>query len=193
MISVFLVVVVAGLCVRLSVRRWASVARVEREAILSDGLERANRERLLAKLSEDSALGRTAREVLACPSRPAAVATLNETLGEIARELDVSREVPQSAARVSLAWGMLVALVELARRLPDEGAAAAGTALPAAAVGIAGSIVCTLIGRSAAEKARRSRDGWDRLGRILERQLTESDNVGERSGSQRVDPSPTAD
>ncbi|MCC6666754.1 MAG: hypothetical protein IT375_23585 [Polyangiaceae bacterium] len=185
MIALVVSVLVAAGCIGVSAKRLALVTAIEREAVLSDGLERASRERLLSKLPAESALGRAAREVLEAPSRPLAVASLNETLGDVARELDVSREVPKSATRVALASGALLGLIELGRRLPDDGAQALVGAAPSVAAGLVGMVACMLLARSAEQRGRRARDGWDRLGRILERLLSESDNVGQH---QRVDP-----
>lgn len=196
MIAGVLVLIVAGLCVWVSAKRVALVTGIERDAVASDGLERASRERLLAKLPADSALGATAREVLGAPHRAAGVASLNEALGDVARELDVSREVPKSAVRVALASGALLGLVELGRRLPDEGTVAMVGAAPPFSVGLVGAVVCIILGRVAEQRGRRARDGWDRLGRILERLLAESDNVGTPAppaADQRVDPERTPD
>ncbi|MCC6903744.1 MAG: hypothetical protein IT377_32550 [Polyangiaceae bacterium] len=194
MLALALSIIVAGACVWVSTKRLALVRRVAREAIHSDGLERAGQGRLLAKLPADGPLARTAREVLDAPSRAQAIATLNEALGDVARELDVSREVPKSATRVALASGALLGLVELGRRLPDgDGVAALAAAAPAVVVGGVGAVVCLISARSAEEHGRRARDGWDRLGRILERLLSESGNVGGGEAQQRVDPEAPAD
>lgn len=193
MIAFVLALLVSAACTWVSAKRLALVTRIERDAVASDGLERASRERLLAKLPPDGELARTAREVLDAPHRAARVAVLNEALGEVARELDVSREVPKSATRVALASGALSALVELGRRVPDEGAQALAAAAPAFSVGLVGAVACILLGRAAEERGRRARNGWDRLGRILERLIAESDNVGAPPAQQRVDPGPAAD
>lgn len=193
MVALALAVVVVAACVSLSAKRLALVSRIEREAVASDGLERASRDRLFAKLPPGGALARTATEVLAAPSRAAAVAALNEALGDVARELDVSREVPKSATRVTLASGALLALVELGRRLPDGAASAMAGALPPVAAGVVGAAICWSLARVAEQRGRRARDGWDRLGRILERLLTESDNVGDRAIHRPVDPEATSD
>ena len=166
-------------------KRLSSVSSLEREASPSDGLERASRERVLGKLGEATKLGSVVREVLGAPSRPAAVARLNEALGDVARELDVGAEVPRTATRVALASAMLFGLVELARRLPEGGAAGMPWALAALAAGISSAAVCLLLGRSAQARARRARDGWDRLSRILTRLLDGSGDVG---GTHPVDP-----
>ena len=193
MVALALAVVVAAACVWLSAKRLALVTLIERGAVASDGLDRASRERLFAKLPPDGPLARTAAEVLSAPSHQAAVATLNEALGDVARELDVSREVPKSATRVALACGALLALVELGRRLPDDGASALAGALPPMAAGAVGAAICLILARSAEQRGRRARDGWDRLGRILERLLAESDNVGGRGIHRPVDPEATPD
>lgn len=193
MVALVLALLVSGACVWVSVKRLGLVTGIERDAVASEGLERAGRERLLAKLPSTGELGRVAREVLDAPGRAAAIASLNEALGDIARELDVSREVPKSATRVALASGGLLGLVELGRRLPAEGAASLAAAGPPFAVGVVGAFACVLLGRAAEDRGRRARDGWDRLGRILERLLAESDNVGRRGSEQRVDPEATPD
>lgn len=156
-------------CVVVALRRLRVVGAIEREAIACEGLERASRERVLAKLDESSAQGRAAREVLEAPSRPAAIARLNEALGEVVREIDIGAEVPRSATRVALASGGLTGLLELARRLPAEGAASLPWALAAFSAGIVCAGVCLVLGQRAETGARRARDGWDRLSRILAR------------------------
>ncbi len=193
MIAILLALLVSAACIRVSAKRLALVTRIERDAVASDGLERASRERLLAKLPPDGQLARVAREALEAPGRAAAVASLNEALGDVARELEVSREIPKSATRVALAAEALVGLVELGRRLPEEGPMALVSAGPPFAVGLVGAVACILLGRSADERGRRARNGWDRLGRILERLLGESDNVGGGAVQRRVDPETTPD
>jgi len=170
---------VGALCVLFTVRRLKRVTELEQPALPALALEHPGRERLLDKLPVGNPLGDVAREVLAQPSRRAAVATLNEALGDVARELDVSAEVPRSATRVALASGGLFGLVELARRLPDEGVSGAGTALVAFGGGGVAAVICLILARSARERAFRCRNGWDRLGRALERLLPEeSQDVG---------------
>jgi hypothetical protein len=177
-ILVALAWLVATACVVASVRRLGVVSALARDSAVADGIERASRERLLAKLPGDNPLGRTAREVLDAPSGRAAIAQLNEALSDVARELDLGGEIPKSASRVALASGALAGIVELARRIPVDGAGALGTAGVAFAAGIAGGFFCVIVGRSAEDRARRCRADWDRLSRSLERLLGGGADVG---------------
>jgi len=190
--AVVLALVAAMLSVWSALRRLKSVARLAASAQASDGLERASRARVLQRLAPESPMGSLSREVLEAPSERAAIATLNEALGDVARELDVGREVPKSATRVALATGTLLALIEIGRLLPQGAARALPTAGGSFAVGLVGASLCLLIARGADDRARSARDGWDRLGRTLERLLRESHNVGRAEGD-GVDPEAFAD
>jgi len=170
---VFLVLgawVIASLCAWASASRARRLAALETETRELEGIERASRERLIARLPEASRFGALLRETLAAESRALGLALLNEEIAEIGRDLSVGAEVPRAAARVAVLAGGCVGIIELIRALPD---ASAGLPRAAAAIvgGLLGAMVTGAFGRAAETSARRVRDRSNELSRAVGRLL----------------------
>jgi hypothetical protein len=166
---VFLVLaawVVAGLCVWASAARAARLAAFENETRAAEGIERASRERLQAKLPETTRLGGILRASLEADSAKHGLALLNEEIADIGRDLSVGADVPRAAARASVLAGGCLGIIELIRAMPD---AAVGLPYAAAALvgGLFGAMVAAAFGRAAETSARRIRDRSNALSRAV--------------------------
>jgi hypothetical protein len=162
--------VVAGLCVWASAARAARLAALETETRAAEGIERASRERLHAKLPEESRLGGILRASLAAESPKHGLALLNEEISDIGRDLTVGADVPRAAARASVLAGGCIGIIELIRAMPD---ATVGLPYAAGALvgGLFGAMVAAAFGRAAETSARRIRERSNELSRAVGRLL----------------------
>ena len=184
MLALGIVVVVCAVATWASARRLTALAGglgADLEAHLGDlrrGAARGALREVAARLPESELRG-VVLGVLDAPTREPAVAALNEGVSKLSHELSVGSEVPRSAARICLATGTLVAIVLVAIRLPVDGGRAMAPAVSAFVAGVAGAIVCALVGRAAGDRARRQRDAGAELIRLLERALPGAANARE--------------
>jgi hypothetical protein len=170
---VFLVLgawVIAGLCVWVSAARAKRLATFDAETREAEGIERASRARLLAKLPESTRFGAIARTAFAADSKALGLALLNEEIAEIGRELSVGAEIPKGAARAAALAGGCIGIIELIGAMPE---ASAGLPRAAAALigGIVGAMVVVAFGQAAETSARRIRDRANGLSRAVGRLL----------------------
>jgi hypothetical protein len=103
--------------------------------------------------------------VLAAPSGPARVATLNEWLLVIERltgNLDV---VPRAAARIALFTGFGCAVLAVARM--PSGAVYVSASIWSVCAGLSGTVLCGYFGRLASRAAREARRDYNRLAERL--------------------------
>ena len=171
MISALLTLLVGLFCLRSAMarlRRLAELARLSPKRIASQ-LRRASsaEAEALSGTVEHDAVGQLLGAPFSSPSRPAAVAEMNDALGEIDGALRERSGVPKAASRIALFFGGGAAAVELARGLGTSATSAGGWAAACFLIGVLAAAGGAAANRRASRAETEQRDGWNSVVRRL--------------------------